>query len=56
MRRFDDGDAPARGRIGHHALLALTKWSDALNPPVPEGPFASVDEQKKRAEEPEDQD
>ena len=35
---------------------ALTKWSDAPNPPVPEGPFASADEQKKRAEEPEDQD
>ncbi|GAA1314676.1 hypothetical protein [Saccharothrix xinjiangensis] len=35
---------------------ALTKWSEAPNPPAPEGPFASVDERKNREEEPEDQD
>ncbi|MFJ6676147.1 hypothetical protein ACIQMJ_34030 [Actinosynnema sp. NPDC091369] len=35
---------------------ALTKWSDAPNPPVPEGPLASVDERKDREGEPEDQD
>jgi hypothetical protein len=35
---------------------ALTKWSDAPNPPTPEGTFASVDERKAREEEPEDQD
>ncbi|CCH32511.1 hypothetical protein ABZ816_23760 [Actinosynnema sp. NPDC047251] len=35
---------------------ALTKWSDAPNPPVPEGPFASVDERKGGEEGAGDQD
>ncbi|MEJ2852271.1 MULTISPECIES: hypothetical protein [unclassified Saccharothrix] len=37
---------------------ALTKWSDAPNPPVPEGPLASVDEreaQNAATEDPDDQ-
>ena len=30
---------------------ALTKWSGAPNPPVPEGPLASVDKRKGRQDE-----
>ncbi|MEU4805103.1 hypothetical protein [Actinosynnema sp. NPDC023587] len=37
-------------------FTTLTKWSETPNPPIPEGPFASVDERDSREAEPEDRD